>query len=117
MKKKVEVVKKVTIDEMETLYPNKIVINNANEIEKYYNKKTDTYIVDNDMKFNCDIVINGNIKVEGNIFAVNIDARNINAYDIKADTIVANNINADSIYADSLQASNITGFLIKVDNI
>lgn len=54
-----------------------ITIKKQEEIKKYYNKETNTYVFNDDVTFECDI----NAR---NIKAWNIDARNINAGNIDA---------------------------------
>jgi hypothetical protein len=58
-----------------------------------------------------------NIKVEGNINALNIDARNINARNIDAWNINAENIDAWNITAENIDAWNINARNIDAWNI
>ena len=75
-----------------------ITINNLEEMEKYYDKQTNTYAFYDDVEFNIDIEVESNIKA-CNIEAKNIEAWNINAYDIDAKNIKAWNIDAHNINA------------------
>ena len=81
--------------------------NKLDEIQKYYDKESDTYIFKeygtyiNLVVFNFDLNIKANIEA-WNIYANNINAYNIQAKSIKADDIVANNIEAWNIYADDI---------------
>lgn len=75
--------------------------NNIDEIKKYYNEKTNTYVFKEngkylDVVFHFDLVVYVNIDA-GNIHAKNIYACNINAGDIGAGDIGAWDINARSI--------------------
>ena len=78
-----------------------ITINNLEEMQKYYDKQTNTYIFDDDVKFHI------NIEVESNIKACDIDADDIDAWDIKAQNIKAWNIKACNIKANDIKAWNI----------
>ena len=86
--------------------------NNLREIQKYYDKRTDTYVFKeyNEyidlIKFNFNLIINSNINacdisacniIAGNIVACDINANNINALDINANDIIARNISAHNI--------------------
>ena len=81
--------------------------NSLKDIQKYYNKETDTYVFEEDgepirlVKFNFDFIVRSNIEA-CNINAGNIIAHNINAADITARNIKAHNINAIDIKADDI---------------
>ena len=77
------------------------VFNNIEEIEKYYNKETNTYVLNFDVKFNFDF------NKKSNIHANNIVAMDINAMDINAKSINARNINACDINAWDINALDI----------
>lgn len=90
-----------------------IVINNQEEMQKYYDEERNTYKFNSNVKFNCDI------DVKANIFAQNIKANNIKAYDITALDIksgditaralrVCGDIKSGDIIADSIIASEIS---------
>lgn len=87
--------------------------NDLEEIQKYYNKETDTYIFKEDnkridlVKFNFDLYICSDIDAY-DIKARDINARNINAFDINACKINARNINAYDINASDINARDIT---------
>ena len=89
-----------------------ITINSPEEMEKYYDAKTNTYrFVDEDNKcddvaFKCNIEVGANIYA-WNVNAQNIDAQNIDACDINALNINAWNINALTIDAENINARNI----------
>ena len=76
--------------------------NSLQEIQKYYNKETNTYVFKEDgcyielVKFNFDLQINSNI-----------DALDIDALDIEAGDIIANNINANDINSRNIIANEI----------
>ena len=89
-----------------------IIINSPEEMEKYYDAKTNTYrFVDEDDKsddviFKCDIKVKANIYA-WNVIAQNINAQNINAWKIDAQNINARNIDAVDIDAWDINAQNI----------
>ena len=105
--------------------------NKLEEIEKYYNKETNTYIFHEDgvtiVKFHFSLNIEANIDaphIEGcdikanNIEAWNITVSDITALDIDAWDIRANNINARDIKAfDIRAAANINAHDIKAFDI
>ena len=112
--------------------------NSLDEIQKYYDEDTDSYIFKEGdelidlVVFNFDFNVKANIDVfnleawnisANNINACDINAYNINAYnlnacdisafninalDIDALDIVANDINCNNIYAKDISVSNIT---------
>ena len=91
--------------------------NSLEEIEKYYDNETNTYIFKENGELIDLVIFNFNLNVDANIEAYNINAcdilaRDINAYNIKADNIYANNINANHIKAHDIYALDI-----KVKNI
>lgn len=83
--------------------------NNLEEIQKYYDKTTNTYIFKEDdeyidlVVFSFDLNIKANIDAKDinacDINAWNIDSCDINAWDINVNDINANNINANDINA------------------
>ena len=81
-----------------------ITINSLKEMKKYYDKQTNTYIFDDDVKFYI------NIEVESNIKAFDIDAYNIEAWDINARDINARDINACNIKVLDINAQDINYF-------
>ena len=101
--------------------------NSLEEIQKYYNKKTNTYIFKKDdeyidlVVFNFDLDINSNIDAYDikakNINAWNIKSRNIDAWDISAWNINACNINAGNINACDINAVDIEALDIKARDI
>ena len=108
------------------------IFNSLEEIQKYYDKETNTYIFkENDIyidtiMFNFTLEINANIS-SGNIRAwdikaldiraVNISCSNIIALDIDARNIDCINLTAKDIIALDIDALNITARNINVDNI
>ena len=108
------------------------IFNNLEEIQKYYDKETNTYIFkENDIFidtiiFNFALEINANIR-GGNIKAwdikafdiraTNISCLNIMAIDIDARNIDCMNLTAKDIIALNIDALNITARNINVDNI
>ena len=84
-----------------------ITIRKQKEMKKYYVKKVNTYVFEDDVEFLCDV------DVEANIAAHNIKARNIVAYDIRAWNIISNNIKAFlNISAQNINANNIDYFSV-----
>lgn len=108
------------------------IFNSLEEIQKYYDKETNTYIFkENDIFidtiiFNFTLEINANIR-GGNIRAwdikafdiraTNISCLNIMAIDIDARNIDCINLTAKDIIALNIDALNITARNINVDNI
>ena len=86
--------------------------NSEEEIQKYYDEETDTYVFEEDgepirlVKFNFDFLVRPNIEAY-NINAGNIIAHNINANDINALNVVADDINARDIDIISITALDI----------
>lgn len=108
------------------------IFNSLEEIQKYYDKETNTYIFkENDIFidtiiFNFTLEVNANIKggnirawdIEAlDISAVNISCSNIIALDIDARSIDCINLTAKDIIALDIDALNITARNINVDNI
>ena len=91
--------------------------NSLEEIQKYYDKNTNTYIFKEDGEYIDLVMFNFNLDVKANIevcnviardiSAWNIDAYNINAWDINACNISAFNINVGSIHAMNIEARHI----------
>ena len=99
-----------------------IIIDSPEEMEKYYDAKTNTYrFVDEDDKCD-DVIFKCDIKVKANIYAWNIDAWNIDAQNIDAVDIDAWDINAQNIDAlhisyyavciayESFKCKSVTGY-------
>lgn len=96
------------------------VFNSLEEIQKYYNKKTNTYVFKEKGEYIHYVVCDFNLDVEANIDALNIHAYNIYALDIEASIIIADNIRArnityydlcialDSIKCESIEPASIT---------
>ena len=106
--------------------------NNLKEIQKYYNKETNTYVFKENEEYIDLVVFNFDLNVEADIIACDISAWNIrvcdisacnisvydiNACDIIANDIKADNINARNIGADDINAWNISACNISADNI
>ena len=94
-----------------------IVLEKLEDFEKYYDKKTETYIFKESIVIIVDVKLNANLKVSGNINALNIDAFKIDALDIYAWNIDANNIDARDIYARDIDARDIYAWNIDAWNI
>ena len=89
------------------------------EIQKYYDKKSNTYIFIEDDEMIDVVVFNFDLDVEANIDAGCIDALNINAVNIKAWDVYTRNLDAYNIVAWNIYAWNISYFAVcfAYDNI
>ena len=86
--------------------------NSLEEIQKYYDEKTSTYVFKENNEYISLVKFNFDLNVEANI-----KARNITAWDITANDIKAENINAWDINADKIQANRIIAINIDTHNI
>ena len=96
--------------------------NSLDEIQKYYDEKSNTYIFIEDGEYIDLVVFNFDLDACANIDArcidaLNINAVNIRAWDIDARNIDALNIDAWDIYAWDIYACNIAAENIKARNI
>lgn len=96
--------------------------NNLDEIQKYYDEKTNTYVFKENNEYIDLVVFNFDLDVRADIWtqdiiARNIKASNISAGDIKVCDINANNIIAHGINAWDIRANNITAHGIDANNI
>lgn len=82
------------------------------EIQKYYDKKSNTYIFIEDDEMIDVVVFNFDLDVEANI-----DAKTINAFDIRACNIKACNIDACDIKAMNIEAWDINAWNIEAQDI
>lgn len=81
--------------------------NSLEEIQKYYDEKSNTYIFKEKGEYIDLVVFNFNLSIEANIIAWDIKAKDINAWYITAKDINARHINAYDIDAGYINASNI----------
>ena len=92
--------------------------NNLEEIQKYYDEKTNTYVFKEDDDEYIDLVIfNFDLEIESNIDACDIKAFNISAFnieacDISAFDIKAHSIDSNEISAYEIIANNITYYAV-----
>lgn len=101
--------------------------NELKEIQKYYDKESNTYVFKDNDEYIDLVIFNFDLKIEASIDAYNIYANSIDAYNIKANKIYACNIDAwnlntwdihaDDIYADDINAVDINAWNIDADNI
>ena len=91
--------------------------NNLEEIEKYYNKETNTYVFNENGKYIDLVVFDFDLNVEANIKALDIDACDIDAMNINSMNIDACDIKAYDIYARNINACNIDAMNINSMNI
>ena len=86
--------------------------NSIEEIAKYYNKETNTYVFKENDEYIDLVIFNFDLDIKANIDACDINARDINAWNIESCDINAININAYDIIADDINA-----YDIKANNI
>lgn len=87
------------------------------EIQKYYDKNTNTYVFVENGEYIEVVVFDFNLNVEANIDAYDIEALDINAWDINACNINADNIKVWNINASDINAWNIDAYNIKAGDI
>ena len=93
------------------------VFNSLEEIQKYYDADTNTYIFKKDGKMIDLVIFNFHLNIKVNINALDIEAKNIKAFDIKARDINARNIDAQDINASDIYSRNIRAWNIKAQDI
>ena len=81
--------------------------NNLEEIQKYYNKKTNTYIFKENGEYIEFVIFHFNLDIDANIDAFTIIGRDITALNIEASDIIARDIRVKDIRADNIEADNI----------
>ena len=81
--------------------------NSLEEIQKYYDEKTNTYIFKEDDEYIDLVVFNFDLYINANI-----DAMDINAWDINARNIRANDIYAWDIITSDINAKDISYFAV-----
>ena len=101
--------------------------NNMEEIQKYYDKKTNTYNFKEDGEYIDLVIFNFSLNIPSNIKAWDINACdikawdiyacNINAWDIIGGDIIACNIKAGCIIASDISARDINANNIKCFDI
>ena len=84
--------------------------NSLEEIQKYYDEKTNTYVFKENNEYISLVKFNFDLHVEANIKARNITAWDITANDIKAENINAINVDTHNIIARNIDAWNITTY-------
>lgn len=93
------------------------IFNSLDEIQKYYNEESNTYIFKEYGIYINLVIFNFNLNVKSNIYAWNIYARNINALNIHAKDICvcyldANDIKVHDINAQRINANNISYYAV-----
>ena len=93
------------------------VFNSLEEIQKYYNEETNSYIFKEYGMYINLVIFNFDLNVKSNIYAWNIYGRNINALNINAKDIYAcrldvNDIKVHDISAMSINAGNINYYAV-----
>ena len=92
--------------------------NSLEEIQKYYDVKSNTYVFKEDGDYIDLVVFNFNLNLETkdikakNINAMDINARDIDTWDINARDIYARDIYAEDINSASIVANNISYFAV-----
>ena len=87
------------------------------EIQKYYDEKTNTYIFKENGQYINIVAFNFNLNIEANIDAKDIKAQSINAMDINANDISAWHIIAGDINAENIDSYNINVWNLRANNI
>ena len=87
--------------------------NSLEEIEEYYDEKSNTYIFKENGWYIDLVVFNFDL----NIRTSDINAKNINAFDIRACNIKACNIDASDIKAMNIEAWDINAWNIEAQDI
>lgn len=90
--------------------------NSIEEMKKFYNEKTNTFYIEDDIKIKFNLDCGWNIDAY-TIEAMNLNVWNINAMDIKANNIGAYNIKAWDIDACDIEAGKIDAYNIRTGDI
>ena len=93
------------------------VFNSLDEIQKYYNEETNSYIFKEYGMYINLVIFNFDLNIKSNIYAWNIYGKNINALNIDAKDIYAcrldvNDIKVHDISALSINANNISYYAV-----
>ena len=91
--------------------------NSLEEIQKYYDEKSNTYVFKEADEYIDLVVFNFDLDVRADIWTLDIIARNIKAKDIDAGDIKVCNINANNIIAYNINAFDIRANNINARNI
>ena len=91
--------------------------NSLEEIQKYYDEKSNTYVFKEADEYIDLVVFNFDLDVRADIWTLDIIARNIKAKDIDAGDIEVCNINANNIIAYNINALDIRANNIIARNI
>lgn len=91
--------------------------NSLDEIQKYYDEESNTYIFKENGEYINIVAFNFNLNVEANIDAKDIKAQSINAMDINASDISAWDIITKDINAENIDSYNINVWNLRADNI
>ena len=83
------------------------IFNSLEEIKKYYDKETNTYVFKENGEYIDLVVFNFYLDINANIDAMDIKAKNINVLDIDSTDINALHINANDINAWNINATDI----------
>lgn len=91
--------------------------NNLEEIEKYYDKNTNTYIFNENGEWIHLVKFNFDLNIEANIDAYNIDALDIKCWNIDSSSVYARDIIAHNIKCFKIDAADINANNINVHHI
>lgn len=91
--------------------------NNLEEIEKYYDKNTNTYIFNENGEWLHLVKFNFDLNIEANIDAYNIDALDIKCWNIDSSSVYARDIIAHNIKCFKIDAADINANNINVHHI
>lgn len=93
------------------------IINNLEEMQKYYDEKSNTYIFKEGDDFIDLVIFNFDLDISANIKAWDIKAKKIKAADIESWDIDARDIDAINIKSRDIKARNINADIIDVRDI
>ena len=88
------------------------IFNSLDEIQKYYNEKSNTYIFKEYGIYINLVIFNFDLNVKSNIYAWNIYGRNINALNINAKDIYACRLDVNDIKVHDISALSIKANII-----
>ena len=86
--------------------------NNLEEIQKYYDEESNTYLFKEDDKYIDVVILNFDLQVKSHIAAFDINAKNMEVWNIDASNIKANNIIAYEIDICNIDACDIKSYSI-----
>ena len=94
-----------------------MIFNTIEEIEKYYDEKSNTYVFKENGEYIGLVTFNFDLEVNASIEAYNIKSKNIKAHDIKAHDINVHDINVHNINAHDINGHIIIACDVKANSI